>query len=282
MFKVLRVTSMASAAILFLSTSFVATAHPHTEKASWGYKGKESVSHWGDLDKSFDLCKSGKQQSPIDIKHTKMNSTHKVQLQFNYHLTKVEERYQHDSLELDYVRPADVEDLILNGETYRLEAQHFHKPAEHLINGQRFPMEIHFVHKNSKDELAVVGVLVKEGDIPHKGFQILLERFGNKKRTQDEVIAYNVKVNPAWFLPDQYAYYHYTGSLTTPPCTENVKWFVMETPIEISHAQKQQLDRLLPNISARPTQKLTKREMHKGHLLAPLLNHAETFKINRS
>ena len=113
-------------------------------------------------------------------------------------------------------------------------------------------MEVHLVHKNNEGQLAVVGVLMQPGK-PHALLQTLVQQFPTN--VNQEKVVQNVRINPKDFLPREVQYYHYNGSLTTPPCSEGVAWFVMKTPIEVSAEQVSKLTAVMHQ-NARPVQPL--------------------------
>jgi carbonic anhydrase len=147
--------------------------------------------------------------------------------------------------------------LRLGDVPYQLLQFHFHTPSEHAREGLRYAMEVHLVHKSADGNLAVVGVLFekgKENPTLKKVLDNVSSNVNEVKRVQE------VKINAVDLLPDERQVFHYTGSLTTPPCSENVNWFVMKTPMEVSDAQVRQFERLIGK-NARPLQSMHWRSM---------------------
>lgn len=175
--------------------------------------------------------------------------------------------------ELKIVRNEYITDAINNGHTiqvnhngsdtlsigdkqYVLLQFHFHHPSEHMVNGKRFPMEMHMVHRSGNGELAVVGVLIKEGTRHNGAFGGVWANLPKSKG--NEIHIENVKVDVTQLLPSLRTTYRYDGSLTTPPCAEGVKWIVFANPIEMSSAQIGRFAEMIePN--SRPTQQLNDR-----------------------
>ncbi len=174
--------------------------------------------------------KSGKlQQSPIDIRETK--EVELPDLRVNYNTTDLRIVNNGHTLEVIY-DPGSY--LIYEDRVYELIQFHFHTPSEHLIKGRSFPMEIHIVHKGEDGELLVVGIMMKEGkpnELLEELWRVLPLKDGKEKFRED------VKINATDLFPSNKDYYTYTGSLTTPPYTEGVRWIVMKTPTEISKEQ---------------------------------------------
>jgi carbonic anhydrase len=72
-----------------------------------------------------------------------------------------------------------------------------------------------------------------------------------------------MSINAADLLPADHGYYTFVGSLTTPPCTEPVTWYVMKTPEEISGGEVEAFARIYPHDS-RPVQKLDGRVVRES------------------
>jgi carbonic anhydrase len=220
------------------------------------------------------LCGSGKRQSPVDISNETpaelyplnfqyqpipllvLNNGHTLQANYN---TLVREQSVTVGGKSYPVKGKAVYNstLMLGDVPYKLLQFHFHTPSEHARNGQRYAMEVHLVHKSADANLAVVGVLLKQGNAnPTLGK--LLDHVSS---TINEVkLAKGVTINAADLLPADRQVFHYNGSLTTPPCSENVNWFVMKNPIEVSRSQVKQFARLIGE-NARPLQSMYWRSM---------------------
>ncbi len=125
--------------------------------------------------------------------------------------------------------------MTVGDKTYALVQFHFHAPSEHTVDGEHFPMEMHFVHQAADGALAVVGVLIEEG-VENPGIAPLWAQLAEAPGTEATVQI------PAGFAEhifsgDAKGVYHYSGSLTTPPCSEGVKWYVRKTPTQFSKDQ---------------------------------------------
>jgi len=146
----------------------------------------------------------------------------------------------------------------VEGKRYELVQFHFHKPSEEKINGKSAEMAAHLVHKNADGNLAVVAVLLKTGQ-SNKLMETLWKNLPREKEKETEV--QGVQVNATDLLPAKRAsYYTFTGSLTTPPCSEGVTWFVLKNPTSISNSEVARFAQLYP-MNARPTQPLNGREI---------------------
>ncbi len=231
-------TQITKLALGLLTTSTLAFAGV---EGHWDYD-KHGPEHWGHFSEK---CEKGKEQSPINIETEKTS-----QLDTSYSI-KLAESYDGVSTVVDNghslkVTPVDAGYITLHGKDYKLKQFHFHGMSEHTIDGRRYNAVAHLVHVAKDGTVAVVAVL----------FEI-----GEKNPTLEKILDAkgNVKVNPNDLLPkDTTHYYHYKGSFTTPPCTENVQWYIFKDTVNIS---KEQLDKLRKHYknNERPTQALNHR-----------------------
>jgi len=218
----------------------------------WGYGKSDGPDHWAELDESFSTCRIGHHQSPIDIRAPK--SADLPPIQFAYQRTPLHIINNGHTIQLNYVPGS----FITVGDTrYQLLQVHFHHPSEERINGKNFKMVAHLVHSTPEGALAVVAVLLDAGDSnPVVGslWQHLPTHEGPEQKFDD------VQVDATGLLPQHRGYYTFTGSLTTPPCTEDVTWFVLKTPVRISKAQADAFGKIYPH-DARKTQPLYDRQV---------------------
>jgi carbonic anhydrase len=147
--------------------------------------------------------------------------------------------------------------ISIGGKKYVLKQFHFHRPSEEKINGKGYDMVVHLVHADDAGELAVVAVLLEHGqDNP------LVHELWNDlpKEKEKEELLDNVQIDVTQMLPADHGYYTFSGSLTTPPCSENVTWFVLKHPVSVTSAEISQFSKLYRH-DARPTQPLYDREV---------------------
>ena len=228
---------------------FAADDHGH---ASWGYEGKVRAAHWGDLKPEYATCKLGKNQSPIDIKNAAPADLDAIK--FNYKSSPLKMIDNGHTIQANYAAGSSI---TVNGKQFNLLQVHFHQPSEEKLDGQAFPMNAHLVHKSEDGKLAVVGVFLKEG----KENALLKTMWKNIPKSKGkEVAAKSANINLENLLPKNRSYYSYTGSLTTPPCSEEVTWMVMKTPVEMSKKQITAFGKLYSN-NARPVQPLNDRSL---------------------
>ena len=223
----------------------------------WTYSGPNGPSHWRDLGPDFATCTTGKRQSPINIKSARRDSA-LPPIQFDYKPSPLKILNNGHTIRIDY---APGSSIAINGKTFPLTQFHFHKPSEEEIAGKKFDMVIHLVHERS-DGAAVVAVLLKRGG----GNPVIQKLWANLPKTEgkEEEVA-NPAINAADLLPADRNYYTFDGSLTTPPCSEGVEWFVLKTPIEISTGQIATFTKFYP-MNARPIQPMNGREVRESEL----------------
>jgi carbonic anhydrase len=206
--------------------------------AHWSYDGETGPEHWSELEGETNC--NGNFQSPINLVNFKTKE-HLEPIDLHYS----EETILHDvannghSIQYDF-EPGDF--LIHNNDTFHLKQFHFHEPAEHLIEGVRYPLEIHLVHQNHAKEFLVLSVMVKEGK-NSQPFE-LLESYLPIQKGETKLIQASFDISQN--LPEEKGYFTYEGSLTTPPCSENVTWIVFKEPIEIALEQVELLKYLMP------------------------------------
>ncbi|MHC5252325.1 carbonic anhydrase [Listeria kieliensis] len=224
------VTSALSLSLLFVGCSNDDAAKKMSagnENQSEKKVEKKSEEHLDYEDQKGWKFEAGDSQSPINIetgKTEQMKDEGKMAL--NYSKTVVDEVDNGHSIQVD-----DTGSAVIDGRNFDLEQFHFHAKSEHTVNGKHYPIEAHFVNQAQDGRLAVIAVFFTEGK-KNGAFQTVLD---NIKVGAKSDVAETIDVTQ--MLPSNKTYYHYMGSLTTPPLSENVEWYVMKNPIEVSKAQ---------------------------------------------
>ncbi len=226
---------------------------PHS--AQWSYDGENGPQSWGSLAPEYALAGSGRRQSPIDIHDTLpvnlplLNFQYqpaKIALVYNGHT--IQETEEHGSW------------LRVGSALFELKQFHFHSPSEHTLDGQQFEMEVHLVHRSESGQIAVVGVFVTEGRA-NSALDELWNYLPTEKNKRSE---YDSTFDATCLLPEDHNYVSYSGSLTTPPCTEGIQWFVLTTPIELSRNQISKFRQILSSDNNRPIQNLYGRQLQRS------------------
>jgi len=214
----------------------------------WSYSGSSGPNAWGDLKPEFALCKTGQHQSPINIHHAQKADLKPIQFQYRPSPLRIIDNGH--TIMINYAAGSYI---TIDGKRYELKQFHFHRPSEERIAGTAYDMSAHLVHADEKGNLAVVAVLLKSGH-PNALIQELWKRVPKEKEKE---VSDNVQIDATALLPQDHGYYTFPGSLTTPPCSENVTWYVLKTPVTVSAAEVEQFERLYHN--ARPPQPLNGR-----------------------
>lgn len=222
--------------------------------AHWSYLGNEGPLRWGKLDPAYRACSQGREQSPVDIRKAKLNPS----------LQPIEFHYLGGPVTLEnnghtvvaHVDPGSY--IVAGGVRYDLIQFDFHHPSEEAVRGKLSDMDIQLVHKSADGKLAVVVVRLSEDmGFPNATLATLWLHLPQKPGQTEKITA---MVNPGGLLPPDRGYWTYMGSLTTPPCTEGVRWFVLEQELTISRRQLQAFAALYP-MNTRPLQDLHKRKI---------------------
>lgn len=196
-----------------------------------------------------ETCEHGLLQSPIDLHAVAERSAH--QLHFDYRPDTLRIQNTGHTVQVDHQSGST---LKTGDQTFELVQYHLHSPSEHTVEGKRYPLEIHLVHRNSAGLLAVVGVLVDEGpESPAEAATTgaIWDHLPTTAGAHAEAIS---QVDPTTLLPGDHTHFFYTGSLTTPPCTEHVRWHIMTTPVPLSAAHIAAFRQLYSD-NARPVQR---------------------------
>lgn len=212
----------AIAAILILGWASAAQADTNGER-DWHYRDGETAENWSAANPRYGLCDRGTMQSPVDLSAVATRGT-----------TRFAAAYGPAPAKLT-VGPGKVKaevgqgmGLIHGGRLFPLRQVHFHTPAEHKIHGKLYPLAAHFVHATDDGELTVLGVKFEAG-AENPALQTLLDAVSDEKD--------NAELDFAQLAPRDPAIYRYMGSLTTPPCSEGVNWFVSDTVLTASKEQ---------------------------------------------
>ena len=192
------------------------------------------------------------QQSPVDITGYAAGGASTLSFEYGGQADHLE-----NTGEFVKVIYADGGGILLDGRTYKLAEAHTHNPSEHTIDSERFALEMHLVHRRDPDEIAVVGILFREG-----GANTAIQAMIDAAPSEVGATSPAVGMGASGFLPEGRGYYSYTGSLTTPPYTEGVRWQVMSEALEVSAGQVRQLASLTGGgTNSRSIQPLNGREI---------------------
>ena len=220
------------------------------EPPHWGYSGNVGPDRWSALSPAYEMCGLGRNQSPIDL--TGFVAADLKAINLSYGTNAKEILNNGHSVQVNYTPGSSVE---LDGRVFELKQFHFHAPSENRIGGKAFPMEGHLVHADKDGNLAVVAVMFAEG----KANAAVATLWKQLPAKEGEKFAVASQVNAAGVLPGSRAYYRYNGSLTTPPCSEGVRWLVMKEPVSVSREQVEAFKKVMGHPNNRPVQPVNAR-----------------------
>ena len=228
--------------------------HAEESGAQWNYKGSTGPAQWASLSEAYQTCKTGRQQSPIDIDGP--TSVPKL-LPIKFHYKESDAIVENDGRTVIF-SPQTGNFIEVDGDRYDLQEFHFHAPSEHKVVGAPYDLEMHLTHRDAEGHLLVVGVLFEQ-ESNNKALTRLWKVLPEPGEHSPEPLA----VDPTTLLPSRRHYYAYNGSLANPPCTEGVKWFVLTDPVSISSKQVEEFAHVV-SFNARPVQALNGRKVVKS------------------
>ena len=211
---------------------------------SWTYDGASGPENWGRLKPEFATCASGQRQSPIDLRDGIAVDLEPIQFAYRPASFRVADMGR--SLQATVYGGG----FTLLGKNYELLRVQFHRPAEFTVAGKSFDMDAQLVHKSEDGKLAIVTVLFDKGS-ENPAIQMVLNNLPLDKN--GEMMPPNQTIDINRLLPDDRRYFTFMGSLTTPPCTEDIQWLVLKQPQQLSPEQLAIFQRLYPP-NARPVQ----------------------------
>ena len=234
--------------LIVLATSLTA------EQAKWSYSGETGPDHWAELSEDYALCKSGRNQSPVNIDLKSTVSAEKGGIKFNYGLI-IPDRVVNtgNHIQVDVSMGTDI---TVDGIEFELKHLKFHMPSENTLNDQHFPMEIQFVHESKKKELAYISMMVvpgRQNRLLNKILEELPAKVGKSERLSANALK-SIEMKKKFD-----SYYRYNGSLTSPPCTEGVRWFIMKQNQSFSKEQYKAFEAAMKQDNNRPVQALNAR-----------------------
>ena len=233
--------------LLAIVTAALTLAQNGKHEHEWAWEGEAGPLHWADLKPEYATCKTGKEQSPIDIRNPQQAALPAIH--FDYTASPLKIIDNSHTIQVNYA-PGSF--ITVGDHRYQLLQFHFHRPSEERIQGKSYQMVAHLVHADSEGKLAVVAVLLEKGTA-NSTIQEIWDKLP-KTQGKEETVP-GVEINASGLLPKNTTYYTYPGSLTTPPCTEGVTWLILKTPVDLSSEQIDRFAKIYPH-NARPIQPL--------------------------
>ncbi|MDH4099127.1 MAG: carbonic anhydrase family protein [Nitrospirota bacterium] len=221
----------------------------------WTYSGNTGPDHWATLDSKFSAC-AGMNQSPINIDTKTAIEAQLDAVKINYTSSSTEVLNNGHAIQVNFAKGSTI---TIDNTEFELKQYHLHYPSENTINGESFPMELHLVHADKNGNLAVIGIMFKEGAANSQ----LAAVWKKMPRKEGEKNALSGDLKATGVLPDSKDYYRFNGSLTTPPCSEGVRWIVMKNPITASKDQIKEFEHTMHHPTNRPVQPVNARPILK-------------------
>ncbi len=223
----------------------------------WSYQGSTGPAHWGSEDPAYATCGIGQRQSPIDIEQAERADL--PALEFGYRPIPLVVTDTGFTMQVNV--PPGSGGITVGKDHYELVQLHLHRPSEEKIRGQRYELVVHLVHKSADGKLAVVAVLFSRG----KGNPVLKQVLENMPAPGEKQKAVpGVTLDLAQLLPAARGYYTFEGSLSIPPCTEGVRWFVLKRVMQAKSGQILLFATRYPD-NARPTQPTNGRKIEQSN-----------------
>lgn len=234
---------------LYAGTAFAGGILSHT---AWSYEsGSHGPENWARLRPEYRPC-WGEQQSPINIREKSVIGSDLGSLKIDWDDVPLSVHNTGHSIQVNYERGSKLKTDFNNFAFFHFE---FHSPSDHAVNGKLYDMEVQFHHKALNGELAILSVFFEEGNEN----EALIPIWENLPPAGQTAKPAGIKIKATDLLPNNTKdYFHYKGSLTTPPCSETVNWYIMSNPLEVSKAQLRILAKLIP-ANNRPIQPLNRR-----------------------
>ena len=251
-------------------TTTVSSSSPETKTSArpvhWGYEDQVAPAMWASLSPVYAACGEGKSQSPIDLVTSAQAGEPNWSVDFRTTSLKIA-HHEHvdDILDNGHTIQVTVEEgstLTLNEKLYNLKQFHFHTPSEHTVDGKNLPLEMHMVHQSSDGSFGVIGLLFEEGKA-NENLEKIIQHMPSLPGESTHFT--DVKLDLNVHIPKKVSAYHYIGSFTTPPCTENVEWLILRNKFTASADQIKAFSSRLGH-NNRPVQAMNGRKLSIDNL----------------
>jgi carbonic anhydrase len=199
-----------------------------TKKIAWSYQGKTGPDYWATLNPSYTNCATGQNQSPININQTVHAFLKPIRGIFKFQAKDISNNGR-----LLQVNFKEGNMLAVDNNAFQLKQLNFHAPSTHTIKDRSFPLEGQFVLADNKGNLSILAVMFQTGKTNFGLAKIVMQL----PIEADGAVTLKNRLIPNDLMPENHSYYRYSGSLTTPPCSEGVRWIVMKTPLSASPEQ---------------------------------------------
>ncbi|KAM0286269.1 hypothetical protein ACHAQH_000998 [Verticillium albo-atrum] len=225
-----------AAAICDHGTTFFPRSVDEVHVAEFGFNELDGPLNWHALAPGNEKCATGTNQSPINLESSEWTTVPGSSLTFNIDsVPNTGAKLLNLGSTVEVVANGT---LVRGGKTYSLAQFHFHTPSEHRVDSEHYPMEVHFVFQAADSSLSVVGFLIELGNA-NQALKLWPNVFKNLNSirtpgtlTQTGPLSFNELKNHL----AKSVVFQYSGSLTTPPCTQDIAWNVVKQPVYIDLA----------------------------------------------
>jgi carbonic anhydrase len=263
--KIVYLASIATTSLLFATSynkvklvevTHLNTKAPQVHTTHWGYTGHQAPQYWGDINPKYKMCKEGVNQAPINIsKDITVKVKHLPKIGFKYYANAKEVVNNGHSIQVNVDNYSSID---IDGKHFYLKQFYFHTPSENEIDGRSFPFEAHFVHAAKDGSLAVIGVLFELGE-ENPTLKAIWDKMPQEADNKTALTLTSKQIEA--LLPKSRDYYSFNGSLTTPPCSEGVRWMVLKQYKTISKEQVEQFLSVMHHENNRPVQDINARKV---------------------
>ncbi|KAI3450590.1 hypothetical protein Pfo_007255 [Paulownia fortunei] len=249
--------------VLVLSFACLTRAQEVDDEREFSYEEDSEIgpAHWGEIRPEWKECNSGRMQSPIDLLNERVEIVSYLgRLKRDYKPSNATLINRGHDMMLRWTDSAG--HIQINGTLFQLRQCHWHSPSEHTINGRRFDMEVHLVHESNDNRTAVIGIMYKIGR-PDSFLSMMRRDLEAVAQIRDVEKAVGL-INPELIKFGSRKYYRYIGSLTVPPCTQNIIWTIVRKVRTVTREQVQLIREAVHDeseVNARPIQPIHDRSI---------------------
>ncbi|UKZ81812.1 hypothetical protein TrVFT333_009586 [Trichoderma virens FT-333] len=206
--------------------------------STFGYTGLTGPLNWFGLNTTANkLCATGKFQSPVNL-DSSISTVHGSSITFKVDSYPFGSEFENLGTTVEV--PVNGS-LVSDGKTYKLAQFHFHTPSEHRVDLKYFPMEVHFVFSAADKSTAVVAFLIDLGLISDPLLTAVFASVGMIAEPGSTTTTGPLVFGPLENHLHSNTIFRYSGSLTTPPCSEGVSWHISTKPLQIDEITYQRV-----------------------------------------
>ncbi|KAJ3245671.1 hypothetical protein HDU77_009283 [Chytriomyces hyalinus] len=238
-------------------------------RSSWSYEGASGVQHWGQFSTTCDV---GEHQSPVDFETDELAIQSKPDLKWSQVVNPFTFINNGHTVQMQ-LNQSSLFSTQADNRQYAVQQLHFHSPSEHRVHSKYFDLEAHFVHASADGKLNVIGVLFEVSEKPNPWIDLFIDNLPANVNVSTYLSGLDMSVIINHLKDTDY--YSYSGSLTTPPCTEGILWMVARKALPISVKQLLKFREVMP-FNSRPAQANADLGEHDDHHASPSASAADS------